>query len=1166
MNHKVKKMQIITSLWVSIIIGFLAVLSLWGSLQAAIPAEERAALIALYNATGGDNWTNQDGWKTPPLHTDGFALPGTEGDWDGAVVSGDHVIGIFLSNNQLNGSIPPELGNFSNLEDLKLGSNQLSGSIPPELGNLSNLQYLYLYDNQLSGSIPPELGNLSNLEVLELRHNQLSGSIPPELGKLSNLGELDLSENQLNGSIPPELGNLSNLWGLYLCTNQLSGSIPQELGNLSNLGMLNLSENQLSGSIPAELGNLSILGELYLYSNRLSGSIPAELGNLPMEWLSLSNNRLSGRIPPELGNIKHLAGLGLSNNRLSGSIPPELGNLSHLEGLSLDNNQLSGSIPQGLEKLSELRFLYLNNNKLSGEFPYFKCLFVRILDISYNCLYATDPAVRAWLNCLDPDWELHQDQCAPPAIPAKERAALIALYNATAGDNWLYNEGWKTPPLHTDGFSLPGTEGNWAGVEVSADHVVKLDEVKNDLKGCIPPELGNLSNLQELRLFSNALNGSIPPELGNLSNLMVLYLDNNHLSGSIPAELGNLSNLKHLTLHTNQLSGSIPAELGNLSNLVHLMLNKNQLSGSILPEFGNLSNLNHLYLNNNQLSGSIPPGLGNLTQLTSLSLGNNILSGEIPPGLKNLTNIINLDIGYNCLFAIDTALRNWLNIHDPDWELHQDQCTPLGIRLNRTQLYFSVTTAGTGTTEQKVQVDSSGGGMLTWTGNADSSWLSLTPTSGRGPGVITVSINPTGLEIGDYTDTITVSDPDATNSPQAVSVFLKVYQDSETQTPFGEFSTPLDGTTVSSSIPVTGWALDDIEVIKVEIFSGETYVGDAVFVEGARPDVELVYPGYPRNYRAGWGYMLLTNFLPGGGNGTYTLEARAIDAEGHQVTLGTKTIIVDNAHAVKPFGAIDTPGQGGTAAGSAFINWGWVLTPQPNRIPNTGETIDVYVDGINLGHPVYNLIRTDVASLFPGYANSGRAGGFFTINTTAYDNGIHSISWVATDDVGNRDGIGSRYFSIENLDSSKTLAASYTDSHKQYTPQELEFIPVKDMEPVQIARGIEKDGEAQEVFPGNTGNGRAVGINLKELEPVEIHLGENIADMQGYMVVDGQRRDLPIGSTLDRKTGKFYWMPGPGYIGTYELEFVIQEIGGQCYRRKLEITIEPKFPGCRRQK
>ena len=59
--------------------------------HAAIPISERQALIALYNSTDGDNWTDNSGWKEPPLAADGYALPGTEDTWYGITCSGDHV-------------------------------------------------------------------------------------------------------------------------------------------------------------------------------------------------------------------------------------------------------------------------------------------------------------------------------------------------------------------------------------------------------------------------------------------------------------------------------------------------------------------------------------------------------------------------------------------------------------------------------------------------------------------------------------------------------------------------------------------------------------------------------------------------------------------------------------------------------------------------------------------------------------------------------------------------------------------------------------------------------------------------------------------------------------------------------------------------------------------
>ena len=166
------------------------------------------------------------------------------------------------------------------------------------------------------------------------------------------------------------------------------------------------------------------------------------------------------------------------------------------------------------------------------------------------------------------------------------------------------------------------------------------------------------------------------------------------------------------------------------------------------------------------------------------------------------------------------------------------------------------------------------------------------------------------------------------------------------QPPFGTFETPIDGSTVRSSIPVTGWALDDVGIASLKLYREQggnlLYIGDALFVEGARPDVAQAYPNYPNNTKAGWGYMMLTNFLPNV-DGQYVLHAIATDTSGHQTTLGTKTITVDNASAVKPFGALDTPTQGGTASGSNFINWGWVLTPQPNHIATDGSTICVWV-------------------------------------------------------------------------------------------------------------------------------------------------------------------------------------------------------------------------------
>jgi hypothetical protein len=243
--------------------------------------------------------------------------------------------------------------------------------------------------------------------------------------------------------------------------------------------------------------------------------------------------------------------------------------------------------------------------------------------------------------------------------------------------------------------------------------------------------------------------------------------------------------------------------------------------------------------------------------------------------------------------------------------------------------------------------------------------------------------------------------------------------------PFGVFDTPADRTAgVTGATAVTGWALDDVGVTKVEIYrsalageptapNGRIFVGYGTFVEGARPDVAAAYPGYPLATRAGWGYMMLTNFLPFAGNGTTTLYAYAYDADGHSTLLGSKTIACSNATATKPFGTIDTPGQGEVVSGT-IVNFGWALTPPPASIPIDGSTITVFVDGAPLGHPTYNQYRSDIATLFPGYANSGGAVGYWIIDTHTLANGLHTIAWSVIDDMGRAEGIGSRFFRVQN--------------------------------------------------------------------------------------------------------------------------------------------------------
>ena len=463
------------------------------------------------------------------------------------------------------------------------------------------------------------------------------------------------------------------------------------------------------------------------------------------------------------------------------------------------------------------------------------------------------------------------------------------------------------------------------------------------------------------------------------------------------------------------------------------------------------------------------------------------------------------------------------------------------LTLSRSRLDFAADTGGIETGIQSVFIGNGGGGNLDWSVSDDQAWMGCAPDSGSGGGEFFVSVNAAGLSPGTYTGTVTVSDLTASNSPLTVTVTLTVYQAGKTSMPFGVYATPVEGSVVSGSVPFTGWVLDDIGVKRVQLFreTGHSlaYIGDALFVEGARPDVERAYPDYPGNTAAGWGYMMLTNFLPGG-DGTFTIHAVATDMEGHTVTLGTRTVTVDNSHAVKPFGAVDTPAQGGAASGTRYANFGWALTPLPNAIPEDGTTMEVWVDGVSQGNPVYNQYREDIETLFPGYANSSGAGGYYILDTTAFENGVHTIAWSAEDDAGNSDGIGSRYFTIKNNTQNRSASS--------FCPR-LNEIPVDVFGAVDVVTGFREAVEPCEIYPNDTGTIR---IEIRELERLKINLGA--VPRCTWSVYP-----RPIGSVLDNERGVFHWLPGPGFVGDYDLVFIHTCENGDMFRKNLRITILP---------
>ena len=471
--------------------------------------------------------------------------------------------------------------------------------------------------------------------------------------------------------------------------------------------------------------------------------------------------------------------------------------------------------------------------------------------------------------------------------------------------------------------------------------------------------------------------------------------------------------------------------------------------------------------------------------------------------------------------------------------------------LDRATLNFAAVTTGatfaSRTDPQVVRLAQSGTGTASWTATSNAPWLTVSPASGTGPGALKVSVKYIPGLAAASAGAVTVSLNDGTSTLPPISVRLGVTQNGVSAAPFGAFDTPTDGTSgVTGAIGVTGWALDDVQVARVRIqrdpVPGETpgaqiYLGDAAFVDGARPDVAGKFNQFPRNTRAGWGYMLLTNFLPALGNGTFKLYAFADDSDGHSTLLGTKTITCTNKEAVNPFGALDTPAQGATVSG-IVDNFGWTLgTFGHGSTPADGGTVNVFIDGTPVGVPGSWTHRADLSALFPAaqYPGVGTALAVFSFDSRALADGVHTISWGVTDSAGNTAGVGSRYFNVSNGSGLASAAAETTAS-----------VPVT---PEQSGALLGRTGFGlDQPFQAYHSNSGVVTIQSEELSRIELKTQATEAFLRTGLGL----APLPVGARLDAD-GIFTWQPGVAFVGSYEFVFV-----SRAGEQHVKVVLNPK--------
>ena len=658
--------------------------------NSALANSDRDALVALYIATNGPNWLTDTNWRSnKPID-----------EWYGVYTDEDNrVVQLFLNQNNLTGTIPPEIANLANLERIHLYGNRLTGSIPPEIGRLSKLTRLWLDENEFMGTIPPEIANLSNLRDLTLNNNEFRGLVPDQFQNLRldrfwwysaglcatqssgfDTWFAQIKDNREGPRCPSRSENPT--WSALITlfettdgenwntnTNWFTNAPFSSWYGVSvdvndHVIGINLSNNDLSGSVPSQLADISSLQRLNLSGNNITGSLPNRVGDLiDLEELYIDNNNFAGRLPSQIGGLRKLRKLTFNNNEFVGRIPDSFTSLNLERFWWMDSGVCvpdTIAFTQWLEKI---------NDRQSGR----TCPVVTTLEVvtgdAQSGTAGEDLSRPVRIRALDQmgnpmpgasiTFETGTDHGSADPV------AEVTNSNGEAQTTWTLGLGHINQTLNINSdkvfLDVSATAIYTDRTALEALHLYTVGsrwingtnwgstEPLNSWHGVTAESDGRVI---ELDLGGNGLRGRLPPALGTLSKLRELRLDRNVISGSIPSSLGLLDSLRVLDLSSNRFANGIPKELESLSSLELLLLSNNRLVGEIQLNFRNLHNLEELKLNGNHLSGTIPPSLLFSDELNVLNMRNNRLEGAIPDWFGNMDflfrrNLHELDLSYN---------------------------------------------------------------------------------------------------------------------------------------------------------------------------------------------------------------------------------------------------------------------------------------------------------------------------------------------------------------------------------------------------------------------------------------------------------------------------------------------------------------------------------------
>ncbi|KAK9167518.1 hypothetical protein Scep_002709 [Stephania cephalantha] len=472
---------------------------------------------------------------------------------------------LHLSNNQLNGTIPPSLFTLPSLQEMYLDQNKFIGILDDEVfpNSISSpLTRLDLSYNLLEENILNFISKFTSLEYLDLRSNNFHGAVDPRMfTSLKNLSVIDLSDNIMLlidtsdlvitipslsefaasscnlYAVPRFLRYQPHLYSLNLSDNQIQGKMPDwlwtnvesvDLSNNSLVGFedpfsnhssssleyLDLSSNHFEGSLPNFPKGMDFIS---LSKNKFTGAIPLTICNSSWRRIDLSHNqiivdlsknKLQGMIPDTFGSECWLEGLNLNGNQLEGQLPRSLGNCLYLTVLDLGNNQIDDTFPFWLEHLESLQVLMLQSNKFHGPIrrrhianSSFESL--HIISLSANSFTGHLPLEYFPSLYLKGMYEIDHHQTSHTAMPHVFYTFLM--------------------------FPNKGQALEYASIQIPELNAIDLSS--NLFDGEISTSIGDYKSLMSLNLSHNSLVGKIPSSLANLTQLESLDLSNNDLVG-----------------------------------------------------------------------------------------------------------------------------------------------------------------------------------------------------------------------------------------------------------------------------------------------------------------------------------------------------------------------------------------------------------------------------------------------------------------------------------------------------------------------------------------------------------------------------------------------------------------------------------------------------------